>query len=387
MPGAPLNMSANSKRHEASVILRDDLQKLVDALAGAGFDVIGPRIRDGAVMLQRLSSVEQLPAGWTDAQGSGTYRLEWSGRAALFEHVLGPASWKQFLHPSSLRLFSAERRGGGFDVAEDRAPARPFAFFGVRPCDLSAIAVQDRVFLGEALPDGPYGRRRQGVFVVAVNCTRPGGACFCASMRTGPRASTGYDIALTEVAKADAHHFVAEAGTPRGAEMLARVPARRATEEQVREAGALLAAAAKRMGRTLETAGLKEALYLNLEHPRWNDVAARCLACANCTMVCPTCFCSTVEETTDLAGRTAERWRKWDSCFTQEFSYIHGGSVRTSVRARYRQWLTHKLASWLDQFGTCGCVGCGRCIAWCPAGIDITEEAKALRGATAAQAP
>ena len=96
-------------------------------------------------------------------------------------------------------------------------------------------------------------------------------------------------------------------------------------------------------------------------------------------MVCPTCFCTTVEDHSDLAGETAERVRSWDSCFTLDFSYVHGGSVRTETQSRYRQWMTHKLASWIDQFGTSGCVGCGRCITWCPVGIDITEEAAAIR--------
>jgi Fe-S-cluster-containing hydrogenase component 2 len=129
----------------------------------------------------------------------------------------------------------------------------------------------------------------------------------------------------------------------------------------------------------MDTSGIKELLYRNPEHPRWDDVAERCLACTNCTLVCPTCFCGSVEDVTDLVGETAERWRRWDSCFTLDHSFLHGGSVRSSTRARYRQWLTHKLASWIDQFGTSGCIGCGRCITWCPVGIDITEEVAAIR--------
>jgi Fe-S-cluster-containing hydrogenase component 2 len=133
------------------------------------------------------------------------------------------------------------------------------------------------------------------------------------------------------------------------------------------------------MGRSLDIDGLEEAIIRGLEQPRWDDVASRCLACGNCTLVCPTCFCTTMEDWTDLSGASAERRRKWDSCFSMDFSYIYGGHIRRTVRARYRQWLTHKLATWREQFGTAGCVGCGRCIAWCPAGIDITEEARTFR--------
>jgi ferredoxin len=96
-------------------------------------------------------------------------------------------------------------------------------------------------------------------------------------------------------------------------------------------------------------------------------------------MACPTCFCTTVDDVTDLTGSQAVRSRRWDSCFSMDFSYIHGGSVRSSGASRYRQWLTHKLASWQDQFGASGCVGCGRCITWCPVGIDLTEEVEAIR--------
>jgi ferredoxin len=133
------------------------------------------------------------------------------------------------------------------------------------------------------------------------------------------------------------------------------------------------------MGRQLDTGGIKDLLYDNFEHPRWDDVASRCLTCGNCTMVCPTCFCFSITEVTDLAGLQAEQQRSWDSCFTVEHSNLHGGPVRVSGRSRYRQWMTHKLATWIDQFGTSGCVGCGRCITWCPVGIDITEEAAAIR--------
>ncbi|HEY9228950.1 MAG TPA: 4Fe-4S dicluster domain-containing protein, partial [Gemmatimonadaceae bacterium] len=152
-----------------------------------------------------------------------------------------------------------------------------------------------------------------------------------------------------------------------------------ASTEEERRADDIVSATARSMGRTMDTTDIKELLYRNPEHPRWDDVADRCLACTNCTLVCPTCFCASVEEMSDLAGETSEQWRRWDSCFTLDHSYMHGGSVRGSIRARYRQWLTHKVASWIDQFGTSGCVGCGRCITWCPVGIDITEEVAAIR--------
>ncbi|MBI5709697.1 MAG: 4Fe-4S dicluster domain-containing protein [Candidatus Eisenbacteria bacterium] len=356
-----------------------DLDPLLGALRERGFTVMGPLLRDGAVIYDEVRSSADLPAGWTDRQEPGSYRLQRSDSPRLFDFTVGPSSWKRFLHPPALRLWQAHREDGGFQVVDVEPPPPRLAFLAVRACEIHAIAVQDRVLLGGPHVDPAYRARRAGLFVVAVQCTRAGATCFCASMKTGPRAGAGYDLALTEVLEAGRHWFRVEVGSERGAEVLAAVPHRAVRPGESAAAERALAGVAEQMGRTMETAGLPALLRRSPEHPRWSEVANRCLACGNCTMVCPTCFCTTVEDTGDLAGRTAERVRRWDSCFSAEFSYIHGGSVRPSIRARYRQWLTHKLSTWHDQFGESGCVGCGRCITWCPAGIDLTEEVRALQ--------
>jgi formate hydrogenlyase subunit 6/NADH:ubiquinone oxidoreductase subunit I len=361
------------------IIERDDFQKLIDALTSAAYQVIGPVARDGAIIYDDVSRVDDLPAGWTDEQEAGFYRLRKRDDSALFGYVVGPHSWKKFLHPPELRLWKATREGGSFHIIEEKKEDRRFAFIGVRSCELHAIDIQDKVFLKGQCVDPTYSARRENLFIVAVNCTQPGGTCFCHSMNTGPRATSGFDLALTEVLADGRHHFVVEIGSQAGREILQQIPHRQAQEIETLEAEEKVADAAHRMGRQMNTDGLKELLYASYEHPRWDDVAKRCLTCANCTLVCPTCFCATIEDVTDLRGENAERWRKWDSCFTMDFSYIHGGSIRKSTVSRYRQWMTHKLATWFDQFGASGCVGCGRCITWCPVGIDITEEARAMR--------
>ncbi len=364
---------------ETVVMEREGLQRLMEALRSRGFRVVGPTVRDGAIVYDELISSGQLPAGWTDVQDGGTYRLAKRTDGALFGYAVGPHSWKQFLHPPALRLWRARRAGGGFEVLPQNGEPPRFAFLGVRACELHAIAIQDKVFLRGEYVDPHYRSRRENVFLVAVHCGQAGGTCFCASMGTGPRVAGGFDLALTEVVEASRHYFVVEVGSAAGAEVLRHVPQREAGAEERGTADRVVAAAAQRMGRTLDTTGIKDLLQRNPDHPRWHQVAGRCLTCGNCTMVCPTCFCTTAEDVTDLAGEHAERWRRWDSCFTLEFSYIHGGSIRATPKGRYRQWMTHKLANWFDQFGTSGCVGCGRCITWCPVGIDITEEARAIR--------
>jgi ferredoxin len=361
------------------VVEIEQLQALLQVLAGRGYRVIGPTVRDGAVLYDEISSAKDLPLGWTDEQRAGAYRLRKRPDAAVFGYVVGPHTWKQFLHPPAARVWQARRNGRGFEgTHESREPER-LAFLGVRPCELHAIAIQDKVFLQGPYVDPGYRGRREQVLILAVNCSQAGGNCFCASMGTGPKAASGFDLALTEVREGDRHYLVVEAGSPRGAELLAEVPHQPARGEAREAAARILEETAARMGRRLETRDLPALLYRNLEHPRWEQVGARCLTCGNCTLVCPTCFCTTVEDVTDLTGRQAERWRRWDSCFTMDFSFIHGGSVRYSPPARYRHWLIHKLGTWFDQFGTSGCVGCGRCITWCPAAIDLTEEVRAIR--------
>lgn len=372
-------MDALPTTRTCAILDRDGLQALIAALAARGYQVLGPVLRDGAILYDEIAGLADLPAGWTDRQAPGRYRLERRADEALFGFAVGPQSWKRFLHPPVETLWRAQQGEGGLLFSTAAGPSPRYAFLGVRACELHAIAIQDRVFCEGPYPEPGYAGRRRDAFIVAVNCAEAGDTCFCASMDCGPQAEGGFDLALTELIDETRHAFLVEVGSAAGEELLAGLPRRAAADAERAAAAAVVARTASQMGRRLDTAGLKELLQDNPEHPRWSEVAERCLSCANCTMVCPTCFCTTVEDRGDLAGSSAERVRKWDSCFTLDFSYLHGGSVRQSARARYRQWMTHKLASWIDQFGTSGCVGCGRCITWCPVGIDITEEAAAIR--------
>ena len=363
------------------IIQRNDFDSLISALKKRGYTVVGPAVRDNAIVYDEVNSASDFPVGWTDEQDKATYRLKRRADEALFGYAVGPQSWKRFLFPPRTKLFSVIKKGKAMEIQSDAVNESPprYAFIGVRSCEINAIGIQDKVFMNEQFSDPTYVLRRQTAFIVAVNCTQSGGTCFCVSMNAGPKVKGKFDIALTEVIGNDLHHFVADVGSDKGAEVMKDVPHKNAEESEVEVAEKLVDATAEHMGRTMNTDGIKELLFDNIESAHWDDVARRCLMCANCTMVCPTCFCSTVEDVTDLSGDHAERWRRWDSCFTMDFAKVTGGNFRPSSRARYRQWMTHKLASWIDQFGTSGCVGCGRCITWCPVGIDITAEAKAIR--------
>ncbi|MGM0577662.1 MAG: 4Fe-4S dicluster domain-containing protein [Myxococcota bacterium] len=362
------------------VLAREGLDALIRALADDGYRVIGPTVREAAIVHDDLASTGDLPEGWTDEQEAGTYRLRRRDDAALFGFNSPAMSWKRFLHPPQQTLLRVSRdpeRGLRFEPAAP--PAERMAFVGVRACDLAAIRVLDRVLQDGTWRDPRYATRREGVLVVSVTCAEAGATCFCASMGTGPRPGEGFDLSLTEILDGE-HRFVVEVGSEAGRSILERLSSREASEEEVAAIDRAARQAEAQMGRHVETEGIRELLQDHPEHPRWDDVAARCLTCANCTMVCPTCFCSSVEDHTDLAGG-ATREQRWESCFTLRHSQLHGGPARRSTKARYRQWLTHKVSTWHDQFGSSGCVGCGRCITWCPVGIDITEEIAAIRAA------
>ena len=369
-------MSNHSTRTFTHVsIAKDRLQVVFDALRQAGYRLAGPTVRDGAIVLDEITKLEDLPVGWTHEQEPGAYRLVERKDQAMFAYTVGQHSWKRFLFAPTLSLFSVERRGDGLEVAANTEEVPQYAFIGVRPCDVHAIGVQDLTFLNDTHPDPTYRARRQKAFILAVNCLEPGNTCFCGSMRTGPKAGSGFDLALTELDEI----FLVEVGSELGWQVIADADWHAAGAFELQAARQALAEAERHMGRQLDISDMPNLLHQNLEHPRWDQVAKRCLSCTNCTQVCPTCFCSDVTDRSDLDGRRSERVRLWDSCFNIAFSHVHGGNIRPGTRARYRQWLTHKLASWIDQFGVIGCVGCGRCITWCPAGIDLTEEVSAIR--------
>ncbi|NIR59790.1 MAG: sulfite reductase subunit A [Gammaproteobacteria bacterium] len=358
-------------------LARERLGALLKGLCDAGYRCVGPRLRDGAIVYDTLESADDLPRGVRDAQAPGVYRHEVTAGPRCFAWANGPQALKPLVFAPSETLWEARRnQAGALQFVEAAPAAGALAVLGVRACDLAALRLQDRHFLEGPQPDRAYAARRAALFLVAVNCSHPAETCFCVSTGDGPAADAGFDIAMDEL---DAG-FVVEAGSDAGREVLDRLALPAADEAAIEAVGSQRRAAAGGQVRGLPSRDLRDALLTRLEHPRWEQVAARCLACGNCTQVCPTCFCHAHEARPRLDGRASEHLRRWDSCFTQGHSYIHGLTVRADIRSRYRQWLTHKLGTWHDQYGRSGCVGCGRCITWCPTGIDITEEAAAICG-------
>jgi sulfhydrogenase subunit beta (sulfur reductase) len=359
---------------EPRFLPRADLDRLLALLQADGRTVIGPRLADDAIVYDELRRADDLPIGWTDRQAPGHYRLERTDRGRAFDFAVGPTAWKRLTFPPRVKVGEARRIDGRVQVdAAEPDPPR-LAFVGVRACEIAALLTQDRVLAGGPVSDADYVARRAAALVIAVECVTPAATCFCTSMGTGPEVTSGFDLALTELDDG----FVVRVGTAAGDFLVHRLAIGPATPVHLEAARAAVAAARASIGDPLPTAGLAERLLAAADSPRWAEIAERCLACTNCTMVCPTCFCTSVDQTSDLAGTEATSDRVWDSCFTLDFARVAGGNFRPRVQDRYRQWLTHKFAGWWEQFGSSGCVGCGRCITWCPVGIDVRAALLAI---------
>jgi len=353
---------------------KPELDLLLADLRKNDYQTVGPHMQDESIVYTKIEGLKDLPRGILSEQNPAFYRMLQTGKDRYFDFIPANQSWKQFLFPPRHTLFSASKEGK-WQLKENAEPAPRYALIGVRACELAAINIQDKIFLREDFSDPIYRSRREGLFILAVNCLDPDATCFCVSMGTGPRHTAGFDLCLTELDEV----FLVEVGSELGRSMLAERTYDLPSAFVQNAANQAMDRATRSMGRTMDTRDLPELLTTHLDADRWNVVSKRCLSCTNCTLVCPTCFCWDAVDQADILGKSTRRERVWDSCFNPNYSFVVGGNTRPNIRSRYRQWLTHKLGTWKVQFDVLGCVGCGRCITWCPAGIDITEEVAAIR--------
>ncbi|WP_297529752.1 4Fe-4S dicluster domain-containing protein [Thiohalobacter sp.] len=357
----------------AGFLTREGLERLIEVLA-RHHRVYGPQVRDGAIVLAPLARDSRLPVGVALDAGPGRAELRHTDSPRQFDWVVGPQAVKPLLFAPIQPLWGWTRGEDGRLAFRPVTPeAESLAVIGVRACDLAALRLTDAHFVEGPAIDPHYCAAREALFLVAVNCARPAATCFCAATGDGPSANAGFDLLLDEL---DAG-FLVTIGSDRGAELLADIDLSPVSEQQRKEARLQRRQAVAAQTRRLPDAPLS-GLARQRTSAHWERVAERCLACGNCTAVCPTCFCHRQRAESDLAGQGGKTDRVWDSCFSPGHSLLGGRPLRGDTAARYRQWLTHKFCDWETQYGRSGCVGCGRCIAWCPVGIDVTEELASL---------
>lgn len=351
---------------------RQDLHRLLQLLIEQGHLCLGPVVRDGAIQYLPVTGIDDFSVGVEVLQSPAVYHLRSGVGERLFSWSNGPHALRPVLFPPREVLWRVERDPSGklsFSQVDDATG--PIAVIGVRACDLAALELQDQHFLTPGAEDPQYKRRRASLLLIGVDCSHPSDTCFCASTGDGPDLRTGFDLGMSELDEG----FILRAGTDRGRELLEQLEPAPATDDQLRQAADQIKEAAAGQKRQLPDSDLHQLLLERMEHPHWQQVAERCTACGSCTALCPTCFCFSEHSQTSLDGASSQQIREWSSCFTLGHSSLHGHSVRADIASRYRQWVTHKLAGWYEQFGRSGCVGCGRCISWCPVGIDITQVA------------
>lgn len=345
----------------ADFLPRQRLPDLLACLRQQGYDLIGPQVSDGAILYRPLQTVDQLPQGIVQQQQPGHYRLSQRESPRLFAWANGPQALKPLTFAPHETLWRSRLEAdGSLSFTATPAPATATAVLGVRACDLAALALQERHFAD----DPHYQQRRAALLLIAVDCSHPADTCFCVSTGDGPAASGGHDLALSELDDG----FLVRAGSARGQALMACLTLEPASEQHYRQARDQHQQACQQQRQL--PAFEPSRLIQQGQHPAWDAVADACLSCGNCTAVCPSCFCFSASEAPALAGDHSTHQRQWDSCFSEGQSYLHGHRVRADTRSRYRQWLTHKFGSWVEQYGRSGCTGCGRCISWCPVGID-----------------
>ncbi|MCD6046446.1 MAG: 4Fe-4S ferredoxin, iron-sulfur binding domain protein [Gammaproteobacteria bacterium] len=344
---------------------------LLIKLHAQGYRCIGPQVQDSCIMYDTITEAKQLPWGTADQQSAGFYQLTESNSQRAFNWANSPSSIKPFLFKQQDTVWRVQRNTEGKISFQPVVEYESLALFGIRPCDLAAMIIQDKVFLESGAVDPRYEARRKALFLIVVNCNAPSANCFCISAGQDVEAKAHFDLAMTEIDSG----FVVTGGSEKAAKLIQELKLESASETHKSQAHNQLTQARNLQSKKLPEKKLAQQEDL-LNHPHWQEVAQRCFGCGTCTQVCPTCFCHKQSVQTTSDGY--EQVREWDSCFSEKHSYVNGAPLRKDVKSRYQQWLCHKMLYWEQQFSCEGCVGCGRCITWCPAQIDVTEELSKL---------
>ncbi len=319
------------------------------------FQLIGPVEKEGHFVFSLIEEVNDLVMDYDTT-------------------MLGP---RKFIFLPEEKICTIYQKDQGFTIKKVQdVPGQ--LLIGVHSCDLHAILVLDKVFLLKSFQDHNYRLRRENTLIMALNCTKVCPTCFCSSMGTGPfvELDKGFDFLLTDCGES----YLIESFSEKAKDLLLPLNLPQADDSLFKKKEQLFQELKGRFIKNLDTTNLVQTLLENQDHPVWQRTAEeRCLGCTNCTMVCPTCFCFNVKDKISFDLKECDRVRYWDSCQELHFAEVHGANYRSSRKARLRQFVTHKLATWVEQFGCFGCIGCGRCMYWCPTHIDLTEMAKEVQ--------
>jgi len=315
-------------------ISKSDIPKFLESLIKEGFEVIAPvKTKDGT-----------------------NFEVIEDGDEACLDYVNTSHPPKKFFLPDGETLFTYDLKK--FKIKEVVGKKRR-VLFGLRPCDLHGLLRLDMVFK----KDPYYMQRRKNTIIIAIECSEPGKNCFCESMGTN-KVKTGYDLLLSEVK----NFYKLESYSKRGKTFL----------KYFKRYKTLKPKKLKNL-RKFDSKNIERRILKIFNHKKWGEIASKCLSCGACNVVCPTCYCFSVSDEVSFEETSGERKRFWSFCMLQEFSRVAGDVIfRRTREERCKQFVFHKLSYFKESYGKHLCVGCGRCIDICPAGIDFFKEVEGM---------
>jgi formate hydrogenlyase subunit 6/NADH:ubiquinone oxidoreductase subunit I len=329
----------------------EQLREWMDGLLD-GNSVIAPVDEDGVVLFRPITSAEQAVV-----EPSGKTR--WSP--------------KEFLFPRSEALYRYDYTGGTVQLEDPPLPEKPQVLFAVRSCDSAGLVRLDEIFLSGTV-DRLYAARRESTTVVTAACAAADPECFCTAVGYSPVGEEGSDVQLVPLENG----WLLRVLTDKGGELVGDPGDgwARATAEDGNRIPDLEKEVAGQIERSPVNREWSQVLEDGFEHGAWDRLAQHCLGCSVCAYVCPSCSCFDMNH--EGNAWCGEQCRSWDACTFPLFTHhASGHNPRETKQERYRQRVLHKFAFKEDGDQPFRCVGCGRCVSLCPAGLDIVNTVAA----------
>mgnify|MGYP006295720965 CR=1 FL=1 len=271
------------------------------------------------------------------------------------DYINSKYSIKKFFLPSKEILFEYNK-----ESIKENLDKTKRIFFGIRPCDVHSLLVMDKLMLGDDMEDIYYKSRRNNSVIISVKCNESGENCFCQSLGTD-KLQEGFDILLYE----NGEDYLVEIGSEKGKKIIDQINEKEKTSKIPEDC--------LECDREIPEQQI-EKFKKAFEDPIWEEEVKRCFSCAGCTTTCPTCGCFDVKDDPNLDLETGKRMRLDASCQLKNYTGVAGGHVFREDRAkRFKHRYYHKFKYFPEQYDKYMCIGCGRCISNCPAGIDLVE--------------
>ena len=303
------------------------------------------------------------------SNGFSLYKPVGNASEICLDYLRPLKSAKEIFFPQNETLFFFNKKTQ--KIAEPAYDKKPTILFGAVACDLAGIAAQDRLFSAGAYLDSYYLKRRRNSILIGMACPEPGEMCFCGFFGIDRFASDIADLFFTPFSD----KYYIKVNTEAGARLVESLPDAAAADAKTVERLRCENAEPKWDIPPLDE--LARMLAEGFEADVWDEIAQKCIGCAACTFVCPTCHCFDI--TDEAKGEIGRRVRTWDGCMFPKFTlHASGHNPRTKGGQRMRQRILHKFSYFKDNQGVVSCTGCGRCAEICPVNVDIREVLKQL---------